>query len=194
MFFLDYLTCNWWLRLSGVFYRTSFKHVATYMSWRANILCIKFKITTILLTQLHVRISIWRQCLIHLPDRSLYWSASPKPTVEWSVMSVVIRIELLPSQQWSDRSCLLSFELSSSQSNSGVIGHGCCHSNWAPPKPTVEWSVMSVVIRIESLPSQQWSDRSCLLSFELSPSQANNGVIGHVCCHSNWAPPKPTVE
>ena len=157
------------------FYRASFKHVATYMSWRANILCIKFKITTILPTQLHVRISIWRQCLIHLPDRSLYWSASPKPTVEWSVMSVVIRIEPLPSQQWSDRSCLLSFELSSSQSNSGVIGHVCCHSNWAPPKPTVEWSVMSVVIRIESL-------------------QANSGVIGHVCCHSNWAPPKPTME
>ena len=82
----DYLTCNWWLRSSGVFYRTSFKHVATYMSWGTNILCIKFKITTIPLTQLHVRVSIWREC-------------------------AVIRIEPLPSQQCSDRSCLLSFEL-----------------------------------------------------------------------------------
>ena len=52
----------------------------------------KFKITTILLTQLHVRGSIWRECLIQLHDRSLYWSASPKPTVEWSAMSAVIRI------------------------------------------------------------------------------------------------------
>jgi hypothetical protein len=41
---------------------------------------------------------------------------------------------------------------------------------------------MSAVIRIEPLPSQQWSNESCLLSFELSPSQANCGVIGHVCC------------
>ena len=32
---------------------------ATYMSLRTHILCIKFKITTILLTQLHVRVSIW---------------------------------------------------------------------------------------------------------------------------------------
>ena len=96
----------------------------------------------------------------------LNW-APTNPTVEWSVMSVVIRIEPLPSQQWSDRSCLLSFELS-------------------PSKPTVEWSVMSVVIRIEPLPSQQWSDRSCLLSFELSPSQANSGVMGHVYCPSNY--------
>ena len=45
---------------------------------------------------------------------------------------------------------------------------------------------MSVVIRIEPLPSQQWSDRSCLLSFELSPSQANSGVMGHVYCPSNY--------
>ena len=109
-------------------------------------------------------------------------------------MSAVIRIEPLPSQQWSDRPCLLSFELSPSQANSGVMGHVSCHSNWAPPKPTVEYWVMSAVIRIEPLPSQQWSDRSCLLLFELSLSQAYNEVIGHVCCHSNWASPKPTMK
>ena len=109
--FLDYLTFNWWLKASGVFNRTSFKHVATYMSWRTNILCIKFKITTILITQLHLRVSTWRECLMHLHDRSLYWSASPKTTMEWSVMSAVIRMEPLPSQQWSNGSCLLSFEL-----------------------------------------------------------------------------------
>ena len=93
--------------------------------------------------------------------------APPKPTAEWSAMSAVIRIEPLPSQQWSNGSCLLSFELSPSQANSGVIGHVCCHSNWAPPKPTMKWSVMSAVIRIEPLPSQRWSNGSCLLSFVL---------------------------
>ena len=109
--FLDYLTFNWWLRPTGVFYRTSLKHVATYMPWRTNLLCITFKITTILLTQLHVRVSTWHECLIHLHDGSLYWSAPPKPTAEWSAMSAVIRIEPLPSQQWSNASCLLSFVL-----------------------------------------------------------------------------------
>ena len=112
--------------------------------------------------------------------------APPKPTVEWSAMSAVIRIEPLPSQQWSNGPCPLSFELSPSQANSGVLGHVCCHSNWASPKPTMKWSVMFAVIRIEPLPSQQWSDRSCLLLFELSLSQVNNGVMGHVCCHSYY--------
>ena len=61
------------------------------MSRQKNILCIKFKITTVLLTQLHVRVRIW------VVYQNTY------------MIAIFIKVPL-PSQQGSDRSCL-SFEL-----------------------------------------------------------------------------------
>ena len=91
-FFLDYLTCNWWLRLSGVFYRTSFKHVATYMSWRTYIM---YKVLD-------------NNNFAHPVTCEDQYLTRMFNTLTWS--QFVLRCP--------------------SQANSGVIGHVCCPSNY----------------------------------------------------------------